>query len=215
MVYWPGLSEEVKHVADSQLPDWTSEKFGTKVRAALWLVTVVGEGNVFTRDQLRAAFPGVEQIDRRLRDLRDHGWVIATNRDEPFLDPHETRFVRAGDPIWQPGVRRSLSGRPRSSELASLRRTELRMGGELARIRQPQDPDSVLEKLKGLSSTERSLILAWIAMGHRPSSPAELAWRAYRSLPDDQRHDVAAKLGELVSAELYEELQTQNGGDER
>nr|WP_258310594.1 hypothetical protein [Streptomyces sp. FT05W] len=72
-----------------------------------------------------------------------------------------------------------------------------------------------MEKLKGLSSTERSLILAWIAMGHRPSSPAELAWRAYRSLPDDQRHDVAAKLGELVSAELYEELQTQNGGDER
>ncbi|MFH9135051.1 hypothetical protein [Streptomyces sp. NPDC017524] len=202
-------------MADPQLPDWTNEKFGTMVRAALWLVTVVGEGGVFTREDLKAAFPGVSQIDRRVRDLRDHGWLIATNRDEAILGAHETRFVRAGDPVWRPGFRRPPRKQERAGGLPSVARGARMGGGELLRLRQVQDPDTVLDRLKDLSPKERSLILAWIAMGHRPSSPAELAWRAYRSLPDDQRHDVAAKLGELVSAELYEELPTQNGGDER
>lgn len=203
-------------MTESQLPDWTNEKMGTMVRAALWLATEVGEGNVYTKEQLNAAFPGVSQIDRRVRDLRDRGWVIATNRDDALLAPHESRFVRAGEPIWEPGMRRVSRRQERSDELVALRPAEPRLFAEVARVRQPQDPDSVLERLKGLSPTEQSLILAWIAMGRRPSSPVELAWRAYRGLPDDQRHEVASKLGELVSSELYEESPTpEDGGHER
>jgi hypothetical protein len=33
-------------------------KVGSMVRAALWLVEEVGEGNTFTKEQLREAFPG-------------------------------------------------------------------------------------------------------------------------------------------------------------
>ncbi|MGW5200753.1 hypothetical protein [Streptomyces spiralis] len=72
-------------------------------RAALWLVSEVGLGNTFTKEQLRAAFPGVSQIDRRMRDLRDFGWRIHTNREDAELDPHEQRFVKQGDPVWEPG----------------------------------------------------------------------------------------------------------------
>ncbi|MEV7926456.1 hypothetical protein [Kitasatospora sp. NPDC088779] len=72
-------------------------------RAALWLVTVVGEGRVFTKEELRQAFPGVSQIDRRMRDLRDFGWVIHTNREAGDLDPSEQRFVEQGIPVWEPG----------------------------------------------------------------------------------------------------------------
>ncbi|SFK00274.1 hypothetical protein SAMN05216275_11580 [Streptosporangium canum] len=87
------------------LPDWsdTTTKRGTKIRIALWLLSEVGEGNLFTKAQLRDAFPGVEQVDRRMRDLRDNRWVIATNKDDVTLDPNELRFVKAGDEVWKPG----------------------------------------------------------------------------------------------------------------
>ncbi|MEU3461676.1 hypothetical protein ABZ721_17250 [Streptomyces sp. NPDC006733] len=72
-------------------------------RVALWLVTVVREGEVFTKEELRQAFPGVSQVDRRMRDLRDFGWVIHTNREADNLDPHEQRFVQQGIAVWEPG----------------------------------------------------------------------------------------------------------------
>ncbi|MEU2961173.1 hypothetical protein [Streptomyces albidoflavus] len=183
-------------VSETQLPDWTNEKMGSMVRAALWLVTQVGEGNVYTKDQLRTAFPDIAQIDRRLRDLRAHGWVLDTNRDDAALAPHEARFVRAGEPVWEPGIRRS----PRRPE-------ELRpIFAERLQVRNPPDPEAVWEKLKDLSSTERSLLMAWIAMGHRPSSPVELAWRAFRGLSDGQRRDLTIRLGELISSELSDQM---------
>ncbi|WP_329467707.1 hypothetical protein [Streptomyces sp. NBC_01431] len=94
------------------LPSWTDEKFGTMKRAGLWLVTVIGEGSVFTKDELRQAFPGVSQIDRRMRDLRDHGWQIDTNREDVTLEPFEQRFVRQGEPVWEPGKGRTKSAVP-------------------------------------------------------------------------------------------------------
>ncbi|WP_213010850.1 hypothetical protein [Paractinoplanes toevensis] len=72
-------------------------------RAALWLVQEVGEGNTFTKGQLRDAFPDVAQIDRRMRDLRDFGWKIDTNREDIGLDPNEQRFAQRGIPVWEPG----------------------------------------------------------------------------------------------------------------
>jgi hypothetical protein len=85
------------------MPSWENSGLGTMKRAALWLVQVVGEGEVFTKSQLREAFPDVSQIDRRMRDLRDFNWQINTNREDLTLDQHEQRFVSTGDPVWEPG----------------------------------------------------------------------------------------------------------------
>ncbi|CAL9470664.1 hypothetical protein [Streptomyces sp. enrichment culture] len=90
------------------LPSWQNEmdggrKVGGMVRAALWLMTEVGEGNIFTKAELRAAFPEASQIDRRIRDLRDRGWRIDTSRNDPSLKQEEQRFVSQGAQVWIPG----------------------------------------------------------------------------------------------------------------
>ncbi|MEW2487364.1 hypothetical protein [Streptomyces sp. NPDC048411] len=85
------------------MPSWQDAGLGTMKRVALWLVSEIGEGNTFTKEQLREAFPGVSQVDRRMRDLRDFGWRIHTNREDAGLDSHEQRFVEPGDPVWEPG----------------------------------------------------------------------------------------------------------------
>ncbi|MFE7110791.1 hypothetical protein ACFU98_15430 [Streptomyces sp. NPDC057575] len=85
------------------LPSWQDGKFGTMKRAALWLVTVVGEGSVFTKEDVKNAFPGISQADRRVRDLRDYGWKIDTHREDALLGQHEQRFVAQGQPVWEPG----------------------------------------------------------------------------------------------------------------
>ncbi|MGW4875673.1 hypothetical protein ACWEPI_03805 [Streptomyces sp. NPDC004262] len=87
----------------TEIPSYQDKQFGSMVRAALWLVAEVGEGNIFTKTRLREAFPEVAQIDRRLRDLRDHGWRIDTSRDDPSLLQQEQRFVIRGADVWIPG----------------------------------------------------------------------------------------------------------------
>ncbi|WP_227870053.1 hypothetical protein [Streptomyces otsuchiensis] len=82
---------------------------GTMVRCALWLVQEVGEGNTFTKEQLRRAFPDKAQADRRARDLRDYGWVILTNREDASLTAEDQRFVSQGVPVWDPTSRRAAS----------------------------------------------------------------------------------------------------------
>ncbi|MFJ5639867.1 HNH endonuclease [Streptomyces sp. NPDC093223] len=86
-------------------PEWTDQKIGTKVRLALWLRDVIGEGNTFTKAQLRDAFPESAQVDRRLRDLRGDGWEIETRLTLVNLNQHEFLFVRAGEPVWDPATR--------------------------------------------------------------------------------------------------------------
>ncbi|WP_433053166.1 hypothetical protein [Dactylosporangium sp. CS-033363] len=66
----------------------------------------VGTGNTFTKEQLRRAFPGLSQADRRMRDLRPYGWVISTNTDDATLLPEEHRFVSVGVPVWDSAARR-------------------------------------------------------------------------------------------------------------
>ncbi|MFI6344419.1 hypothetical protein [Streptomyces sp. NPDC050560] len=85
------------------LPSWRDDKLGSMARAALWLLEEVGEGNIFTKAQLRAAFPDVAQIDRRSRDLRNYGWRIDTSRDDLSLRQDEQRFVAKGADVWVPG----------------------------------------------------------------------------------------------------------------
>jgi hypothetical protein len=93
------------------LPAWNDPdlKAGTMVRGALWLVQVIGEGNTFTKEQLRDAFPGISQADRRIRDLRDYGWVLFTNSDDARLMAEDQRFVKAGVPVWDPAARRAAA----------------------------------------------------------------------------------------------------------
>lgn len=89
------------------LPSWRDKGRGSKIRVALWLMSEVGQGGVFTKAQMREAFPDVAQIDRRMRDLREHDWVIHTRRDDPSLKQDEQRFVRRGAEIWIPGQAKS------------------------------------------------------------------------------------------------------------
>jgi len=104
------------------LPKWNDPnlKGGTMVRTALWLISEIGEGNSFTKEQHRAAFSGIAQADRRLRDLRDHGWVIHTSSEDATLHPDEQRLVKVGNPVWERGVRRTPS---KDSPSAKLRRS--------------------------------------------------------------------------------------------
>jgi hypothetical protein len=87
---------------------------GTMIRVARWLLSEVGEGNVFTKQDLRAAFPNVEQVDRRMRALRDFDWIINTNLEDASLSPHELRFASQGQAVWDKG--RSSSGAGLSSK---------------------------------------------------------------------------------------------------
>lgn len=94
-------------------PAWDDpeSKAGTMIRGALWLLQVVGEGGTFTKNELRTAFPGVSQIDRRIRDLRDYGWILHSNVEDASLLAEDQRFVKAGVPVWDPHERRQAAPR--------------------------------------------------------------------------------------------------------
>ncbi len=87
------------------VPDWKTSTAGARVRVALWLHSEVRPQGTFTKSQLREAFPSVEQIDRRMRDLRPEGWVIATYREDRSLAVDELRLVEEGGPVWRPDYR--------------------------------------------------------------------------------------------------------------
>jgi hypothetical protein len=79
------------------------------VRAALWLDETVGEMGIFTKADLRAAIPGIEQIDRRMRDLRMYGWRIDDSKQDASLRPNQLRLVHRGVPVWDQARRRAAS----------------------------------------------------------------------------------------------------------
>lgn len=112
-------------------PSWRDDSLGTMKRVALWLVSEVGEGQPFTKEALRDAFPGVSQVDRRMRDLRDFGWRIDTNREDADLDSHEQRFVKRGDPVWEPGRATRKAGTTAIG--AGRRREVLQRDGNMCR----------------------------------------------------------------------------------
>ncbi|MFD9941451.1 HNH endonuclease [Nonomuraea sp. NPDC059023] len=96
---------------------WTNAKLGTRIRVALWLYHEIGEGERFRKQQLRNAIPDIEQVDRRMRDLRPAGWIIRTYRDLANLSPDELLLEKIGAHIWEPGQRsaglRAISGKVR------------------------------------------------------------------------------------------------------
>ncbi|MEU0369853.1 HNH endonuclease [Streptomyces sp. NPDC006283] len=86
----------------SEALNWENEALGARVRVALWLRDVVGEGGTFSKAEIRAAIRGAEQVDRRMRDLRPAGWVIHTYRDKPSLQPEQLFLETIGLPVWEP-----------------------------------------------------------------------------------------------------------------
>lgn len=100
------------------VPRWDDPALnaGTMVRTALWLVTEVGIGNSFTKEQHRQAFAGVTQADRRLRDLRKFGWVIHTNLEDLTLKQSEQRLVHVGLHVWESGIGRTAPAKTMSSK---------------------------------------------------------------------------------------------------
>ena len=91
------------------VPDYLFESTGGgMIRAACWLATCVGEGGVFTKEELRAAIPGHSQIDRRVRDLRTKfDWVIEESRVGKGLDQEQQRLVKIGVHVWDKEARKS------------------------------------------------------------------------------------------------------------
>lgn len=79
----------------------------SKVLVAEYIASV-GEGNRFTKLDLTKAVPDFSQVDRRMRDLRECGWVIDNYKVNPLLKPDEYL-------VKQIGVRIDLGERPPTS----------------------------------------------------------------------------------------------------
>jgi hypothetical protein len=65
------------------------------VKVAEYVAGVGVEGK-FTKLELMAAVPGVAQADRRMRDLREMGWVIDNYKVNPSLSPNEYLIRKIG-----------------------------------------------------------------------------------------------------------------------
>ncbi|MBB4714952.1 hypothetical protein BJ965_004834 [Streptomyces luteogriseus] len=70
----------------------------SKVRVAEFLASK-GEGKVFKKLELFEGVPGVAQVDRRMRDLRELGWQIDNYKTDPHLQPDEYRLTAIGTRI--------------------------------------------------------------------------------------------------------------------
>lgn len=110
------------------IPSWQDRKYGSMIRAALWLETEVGEGKIFTKAQLREAFPDVAQIDRRTRDLRNYGWQIDTHRDDDRLRQEEQRYAKKGAEVWIPDQKKSNT--KVKTSLSAAQRTRVMQGDD-------------------------------------------------------------------------------------
>lgn len=141
-------------------PSWDDPAAGgVMVRGALWLIQVVGEGNTFTKNQLREAFPGVAQADRRIRDLRDYGWVVYSSTEDATLSREDQRFVSMGVPVWDSKERRSNS--PAKGISAKERQAVLQRDGYMCTLcgimgGEPYPDDPVMTAVLAVSVKQQS-----------------------------------------------------------
>ena len=148
---------------NAEVPRWDDPELsaGTMVRGALWLVQVVGEGSTFTKNQLREAFPQISQVDRRIRDLRDYGWVVYSSAEDARLSAEDQRFVKEGVPVWDPKARRDSA--PQKAISSRERQAVLARDGYMCTLcgiagGEPYPEDPVLTAV--LSVSRRTLVLA-------------------------------------------------------
>src|SRR4051812_23318159 len=86
-------------------PLWQDAAIGAKKRVAHYLATEIGEGNVFAFQTVRGDIAGVEQLGRRMRELREVGWTILSYKDRASLQPDQLLLAKVGDRIWEQGYR--------------------------------------------------------------------------------------------------------------
>lgn len=89
---------------------WANPRHGARKRVAHYLYVKVGEGQVFSQERIRDAIRdedgrGINQIDRRRRELNEVGWIIRNYKDMATLAPDELYLEKIGDHIWEPGYR--------------------------------------------------------------------------------------------------------------
>ncbi|GGU67871.1 hypothetical protein [Lentzea flava] len=182
------------------LPRWNDPRLnlGSMVRVALWLATEVGQGNTFTQKDLRDAFPGVAQIARRMRDLRDYGWVLETSREDPTLSTEELRLTTIGTPVWNAQERRTAqlvrAAPPFSATQERVHRRSV----------QPSDPDAVRKQVAALPHDDKVLVLAWLVKGRRDHTPAEQAFNAAQALPPEARQALMTQLADDLVGQIKE-----------
>jgi hypothetical protein len=205
------------------LPSWQDKKLGSRARAALWLLAEVGEGNIFTKAALREAFPDVSQIDRRIRELRGHGWVINTSREDPeakapkhknsLTATQRTKILHADNFVCRTcGVAAGdeYGDGLEQAQLNVARRKVIRPGGEVeyqfvteckrcgaGSSGREVDEEAVLEMVEALSPIERQTLAGWMAADQRTLSPLDKLWGVIRTLPEDSRKAVAQAIDEL------------------
>lgn len=90
-------------------------------------VATVGEGNKFTKLDLNRAIPFYAQNDRRMRELRESGWVIDNYKVNPSLAPDE-------DLVREIGVQIDLGERPPKPARGAKRRRILERDGHVCAI---------------------------------------------------------------------------------
>lgn len=77
---------------------WQDEALSLRVRVALWLRDVVGEGGTFERAALETALGNAGL--RRLGELRQAGWVIVNSRVGSDIPAGHARLVAIGRQVW-------------------------------------------------------------------------------------------------------------------
>jgi 5-methylcytosine-specific restriction endonuclease McrA len=121
-----GTFHEVPHSAGeapalTQIPFVQQGSFMESPRPQSSLVRVagfiasVGTNNMFTKMDLLEAVSGVAQADRRMRDLREMGWIIENYKTNPQLRPEQYLVRKIGTRIdlgeRRPStVRKSITG---------------------------------------------------------------------------------------------------------
>lgn len=71
-------------------------------------------------------------MDRRIRDLRDWGWVVHSSTEEASLLAEDQRFVKAGVAVWDPQERRKAA--PRKAIPSKERRAVLARDGYMCTL---------------------------------------------------------------------------------
>lgn len=85
---------------------WKSPRLGGQKRAAAYLWFNKDEGDTFTMSEIRAAIgtngtpDTTEHLNRRVRELRKHGWAFPSSQDDRELDTDDYQLTAKGMRVW-------------------------------------------------------------------------------------------------------------------
>ena len=159
---------------------------------ARWLAHDVGEGGTFTKQELRAALPQFEQVDRRMRDLRSYGWRIDTYLEDAQLRSGELRLVNVGAQPGEPGVETRSKDRVSSKErVAAISAAGFRCSQCGAELGEADDSEQGFAQLRVLRIDGGLLVACALCARGAPAVAREnsalLDERLKRLSPDELR----------------------------